>query len=63
MLAFDCGARFAMLGPDGADREIAEMSRLIGDAPFAGFYTYGEIARTHGARGMHHLTLVVLAFA
>jgi hypothetical protein len=63
VLAFDCGARFAMLGPDGAGREIAEMSRLIGDAPFAGFYTYGEIARTHGARGMHHVTLVVLAFA
>jgi len=63
VLAFDCGARFAMLGPDGADREIAEMSRLIGDAPFAGFYTFGEIARTRGARGMHHVTLVVLAFA
>jgi hypothetical protein len=63
VVAFDCGARYASLGPAGADREIAEMSRLIGDVPFAGFYTYGEIARTHGARGMHHLTLVVLAFA
>jgi len=63
VLVFDCGARFAMLNAEGAGREVAEMSRLIGDVPFAGFYTYGEIARTSGARGMHHLTLVVLAFA
>jgi hypothetical protein len=29
----------------------------------AGFYTYGEIARTHGVSGFHNQTLVVLAFA
>jgi small ligand-binding sensory domain FIST len=33
------------------------------DAPFAGFYTTGEIARVRGASGMHHLTLVTLALA
>jgi len=31
--------------------------------PLAGFYTYGEFARTRGARGMHHLTVVTLALA
>ena len=33
------------------------------DAPVAGFYTYGEIARTHGVSGFHNQTLVVLALA
>jgi hypothetical protein len=32
-------------------------------APIAGFYTYGEIARTSGVRGFHNQTLVVLALA
>jgi len=26
-----------------------------------GFYSNGEIARTAGAKGMHHLTVVALA--
>jgi hypothetical protein len=30
-------------------------------APVAGFYTYGEIARTRGVTGFHNQTLVVLA--
>jgi hypothetical protein len=30
-------------------------------APVAGFYTYGEIARTRGISGFHNQTLVVLA--
>ena len=32
-------------------------------APVAGFYTYGEIARTHGVSGFHNQTLVVVAFS
>jgi hypothetical protein len=32
-----------------------------GGAPVAGFYTYGEIARTQGVSGFHNQTLVVLA--
>ncbi len=32
-------------------------------APVAGFYTYGEIARTHGTTGFHNQTMVVLAVA
>jgi hypothetical protein len=29
----------------------------------AGFYSYGEIARTQGVSGFHNQTLVVLAVA
>lgn len=63
LVAFDCGARYALLGTDGVARELDELLRLAGDVPVSGFYTYGEIARTRGARGMHHLTFVLLAFA
>jgi hypothetical protein len=62
-LAFDCGVRFLFLGVDGTRQEIDGMMRRVGDVPVAGFYTFGEIARTHGARGMHHLTLVLVAFS
>ena len=55
--------RFLFLGVDGTRQEIDGMMRRVGDVPLAGFYTFGEIARTHGARGMHHLTLVLVAFS
>jgi len=61
VLTFDCGARRIMLGEQGLEQEIGAMSAVLGDVPFGGFYTYGEIARTQGARGMHHLTVVSLA--
>ena len=61
VLVFDCGARRAMLDGVGLEHEVAAMSSVLGDVPFGGFYTYGEIARTQGARGMHHLTVVSLA--
>jgi hypothetical protein len=61
-LAFDCGVRFMFLDPDGVRAEVAKFVHRAAGAPFGGFYTYGEIARTHGARGMHHLTLVIVAF-
>jgi hypothetical protein len=63
LLAFDCGARKVMLGPDGLRQEVDAMASVMGNSPFGGFYTFGEIARTNGARGMHHLTLVSLALA
>jgi hypothetical protein len=61
-LAFDCGVRFMFLEPDGVRDEVAKFVNRAAGAPFGGFYTYGEIARTRGARGMHHLTLVIVAF-
>jgi hypothetical protein len=62
MLAFDCIARRAVLGDAGIKREIDCIATKAG-VPIAGFYTYGEIARTHGVNGFHNQTLVVLAVA
>jgi hypothetical protein len=61
MLAFDCIARRGVLGDEGIQAEIARVSASAGGAPVAGFYTYGEIARTHGTAGFHNQTLVVLS--
>jgi hypothetical protein len=63
ILAFDCGVRKMVLGPDGVKREIAAMARETAGVPLAGFYSYGEFARTRGARGLHRLTVVTLAIA
>jgi hypothetical protein len=63
VLAFDCGVRKAVLGPDGVEREIAAVQRTAAGVPLAGFYSYGEFARTRGARGLHRLTVVTLAIA
>jgi hypothetical protein len=61
MIAFDCIARRGVLGEPGIEREIRRVAEHAGGAPVAGFYTYGEIARTHGISGFHNQTLVVLA--
>jgi len=61
-LAFDCIARRGVLGP-GIESEVQRIVTHSGGAPVAGFYTYGEIARTHGMGGFHNQTLVVLAFS
>ena len=63
LLTFDCAVRRRELGPEGVHREIAEIGRAFPGIPFGGFYSYGEIARYRGATGMHHLTMVSLAFA
>jgi hypothetical protein len=61
MLAFDCIARRAVLGDGGIHSEIERLTTASGGVPVAGFYTYGEIARTRGMRGFHNQTLVVLS--
>ena len=61
MLAFDCVARRGVLGEDRIQAEIGRLAARAGGAPVAGFYTYGEIARTRGIRGFHNQTLVVLS--
>jgi len=60
LIAFDCIARRAVLGEKGIQSEIARLAAMAG-APVAGFYTYGEIARTRGVRGFHNQTLVLLS--
>ena len=61
VLAFDCIARRGVLGDAGIEREVERISRAVLGAPVAGFYSYGEIARTKGTGGFHNQTLVVLA--
>jgi hypothetical protein len=60
LVAFDCIARRGVLG-DGINAEIERIANFADGAPVAGFYTYGEIARTTGRQGFHNQTLVVLA--
>ena len=62
VIAFDCIARRSVLGP-AVEEEVARIGAVCGGAPVAGFYTYGEIARTRGVSGFHNQTLVVLAVA
>lgn len=61
LLAFDCIARRGVLGERRISAEIGRLAASGGGAPVAGFYTYGEIARTRGIRGFHNQTLVVLS--
>jgi hypothetical protein len=61
MLTFSCAACRAVLGDDGIAREGARIAEEAGELPYAGFYTYGEIARTRGINGFHNQTMVVLA--
>jgi hypothetical protein len=63
MLAFDCVARRGVLGEEGIKKEIQRLADAAGGAPLAGFYSYGEIARTHGMRGLHNYTLAILSVA
>jgi hypothetical protein len=63
VLAFDCIARRGVLGDAGIEAEVARIGEHVGGVPIAGFYTYGEIARTHGVGGFHNQTLVVLALS
>ena len=62
-LAFDCIARRGVLGDEGIRREVSRIGLHAGGAPIAGFYTYGEIARTNGVSGFHNQTLVILALS
>jgi hypothetical protein len=61
MIAFDCIARRGVLGEAGIPAEIGRLAANADGAPLAGFYTYGEIARTRGLRGFHNQSLVVLS--
>jgi hypothetical protein len=61
LLAFDCIGRRGILGDHGIEREVERITAIAGGVPVAGFYTYGEIARTRGQAGLHNQTLVVLA--
>jgi hypothetical protein len=61
IVAFDCIARRSVLGEAGVAQEVLRITDHADGAAVAGFYTYGEIARTRGMSGFHNQTLVVLA--
>ncbi|MBP2330101.1 hypothetical protein JOF56_010486 [Kibdelosporangium banguiense] len=61
ILAFSCAALRAVLGCEGIRRENERIAKWARNAPFSGFYTYGEIARIRGIDGFHNQTLAVLA--
>jgi hypothetical protein len=61
LLTFSCAALRAVLGEDGIQREGERIDKWADGLPFAGFYTYGEIARVRGIDGFHNQTLAVLA--
>jgi hypothetical protein len=61
LLTFSCAALRAVLGADGTRRESDRLIKWAAGAPFAGFHTYGEIARVRGIDGFHNQSLAVLA--
>lgn len=61
LLLFDCVSRSTIFGERHIQEETDLISRCSDGAPMAGFYTYGEIARTKGSGGFHNQTLVTLA--
>jgi hypothetical protein len=61
IVAFDCIARRGVLGETGIETEIERVNEHADGVPVAGFFTYGEIARTRGVSGFHNQTLVLLA--
>ncbi|OLB73637.1 MAG: hypothetical protein AUI14_25780 [Actinobacteria bacterium 13_2_20CM_2_71_6] len=63
LIAFDCISRSRVLGDEDTRHEVERMLKEADGAPLAGFYTWGEIARTQGITGYHNQTLAVLAVA
>jgi len=61
LLLFDCVSRRSIFGDLGLKEETARITESSGGVPMAGFYTYGEIARSSGSGGFHNQTLVTLA--
>lgn len=61
LLLFDCVSRRSVFGAQQLQEETDLINRCAGGIPMAGFYTYGEIARTKGSGGFHNQTLVTLA--
>ena len=61
LIAFDCIGRRGVLGEHRLDQEVEQIRGCVGEAPFAGLYTYGEIARIKGVNALHSQTLVAMA--
>jgi hypothetical protein len=62
-LLLECVARKSLLDQAGLLQESLRFPALPPQAVLGGFYTYGEIARSEGAGGLHNQTVVALALA
>jgi hypothetical protein len=62
-LTFSCSGVRKVLGDEGIVEEAARISAHAAGAAYAGFYTYGEIARNRGIDGFHNHTFAVLALS
>jgi hypothetical protein len=61
LLTISCAALRAVLDDEALRRDNARLAKWAEQAPFAGFYAYGEIARARGIHGFHNQSLAVLA--
>jgi hypothetical protein len=61
VLVFDCGIRRLALGADGSEMANERLREALKPVPYGGFHSNGEILRSSGGKGMHHLTVVALA--
>ena len=62
-MLLECVARKALLAEEGLLDASLRLPTIRDDVSVGGFYTYGEIARTEGAGGLHNQTVVALALA
>lgn len=62
-MLLECVARKALLAEAGLLDASLRLPTIRDDVSVGGFYTYGEIARTEGAGGLHNQTVVALALA
>ena len=62
-MLLECVARKSLLDQAGLLDASLRLPTLRDGVSVGGFYTYGEIARTEGAGGLHNQTVVALALA
>jgi hypothetical protein len=62
-MLLECVARKSLLDQAGLLEASLRLPTVREDVSVGGFYTYGEIARTEGAGGLHNQTVVALALA
>lgn len=62
-MLLECVARKSLLDQAGLLDASLRLPTVPDEVSVGGFYTYGEIARTEGAGGLHNQTVVALALA
>ncbi|MEB3333273.1 MAG: FIST N-terminal domain-containing protein [Synechococcaceae cyanobacterium] len=62
-MLLECVARKSLLDQAGLLDASLRLPTVRDEVSVGGFYTYGEIARTEGAGGLHNQTVVALALA